>query len=149
MAAKTLSIQVAMSANTVTMGGSIAAGVGNAVEWSIVQIDQSLPAPNLVNSVITDYNGTSRNIEAELNCDSSSAITSQSGGISSIGNISTTTCTITINSGFFSSSPWKCLVTPKSALATVPSCSCSSATSCAMTGVVTSYDAYVSISGPK
>lgn len=110
-------------------------------------------APQLVNSLITSYSGVAKSIYADINCDSSSAITSQSGttsdGIASVGNISSTSCALTISTGFFSSSPWSCMVTPKTALATVPSCSCASATSCTITGVVTSYDAYVGIVGPR
>jgi len=143
----TITIVGASSTGTLDIS---AGGVGaSAIEWMIFPVTSPLPTPLLVNSVVTNYAGVERTIKALVNCDASSVITSQSGGLSTIGNIASTTCALTIATGFFSAAPWQCNVTPTTAIATVPSCSCSSVTACSMTGVVTTYDAFVTIAGPR
>lgn len=115
----------------------------------IVEFGETQSAPQLVNSVITQYNGVNSKIESELNCDASSSITSQSGGISTIGNRSGNTCALTLTSGVFTANPWKCQVTVKSTTVQATGCTCSSATSCTIAGPSADFDAYVSIEGPK
>jgi hypothetical protein len=106
-------------------------------------------APQLANGRVTAYDGVEKSINADINCDASSSITNSSGGISVIGNRSGAGCALTINSGFFSASPWKCNLTVKSATPQATSCSCSSATSCTVYGPSADYDGYVSIEGPR
>jgi len=63
-------------------------------------------APQLINSVVTQYSGVFRTERALLNCDASSSIVRQFGSwVSSIGNISSGTCTITLVTGIFSAAP--------------------------------------------
>jgi len=106
----TLSIQTKSSSGSVTLTPG---GAGSTVEWSIFPITQQFPAPvftelqNLVKSNVADV----KTNYALLNCDASSAITSQIGTwVSSIGNISAGACTITLNSGIFTTTPY-CFVT--------------------------------------
>lgn len=83
------------------------------IHWEVYPIDQQFPAPTLVNSVTSQTNGALRIEHGILNCDAGSAITSQSGTwISSIGNISTGACTVTLVSGIFSTAP-TCMVSAK------------------------------------
>lgn len=105
VAAKTLSVQTKASSGAVTILAN--STNASAIEWSIFAIDQQLPAPLLVNSVLNTSSGVTRIEAAKLNCDAAAAITSQHGSwISSIGNISSGTCSITITSGTFSSTPY-------------------------------------------
>jgi hypothetical protein len=106
-------------------------------------------APQLVNSVVSGFDGVFRQINAEINCDASSAITLQSGGIASVGNRSTASCALTLMTGFFSATPYTCNVTTKAAAVQATACSCSSATSCTIYGASADYDAYVYIAGPR
>lgn len=64
-------------------------------------------APQLVNSVLNTSSGATRVEAALLNCDSAAAITSQHGSwISSIGNIASGACAITLTSGTFAAQPY-------------------------------------------
>jgi hypothetical protein len=88
------------------------------IHWEVYPINQGIPAPLLVGSVTSNTTGLERIERAELNCDGSSSITSQSGSwISSIGNIGSGRCTVTIASGIFSSTP-VCVATVKAATTT-------------------------------
>lgn len=94
--------------------GDAASGVGQRdIHWEVYPINQQSPAPLLVNSVVSNYSGVLRMVAANLNCDSSAVINSQSGstsdGIASIGNISGGACAVTFG-GNFSSTPY-CLAT--------------------------------------
>jgi len=76
------------------------------LEITLIPLSQSLPAPLLVGSVTSNSTGAERIERARINCDSGSAITSQSGSwISSVGNVSSGTCTLTLASGMFSAAP--------------------------------------------
>lgn len=102
--AQTISLYGAAASGTITIAAGGAAT--SAIEWSIFQIDQSLPAPLLVNSVVNPYSGVTQTASAIINCDGSSAITSQNGSwVSSVGNISTGVCTVTLAAGTFSATP--------------------------------------------
>lgn len=145
--AKTLSIQTSSSSGSITVN---AVRSNTSVEWSIFAIDQQIPAPLLVNSVVTKYSGVMGTEHAEINCDASSALTQNPGSwLSSIGNRSTAACALTIASGVFSATPYSCQVTVKAATVQATACSCSSATSCTVYGASADYDAYVSITGPR
>lgn len=76
--------------------------------------DYTVPAPVLVGSVTSNSVGAERIERAILVCSGSSSITSQSGAwISSIGNIATGKCAVTITSGIFSATP-TCYINKKS-----------------------------------
>jgi hypothetical protein len=109
--AKTITLQAKSSAGSLSISGG---AVGSSIEWSIFQIDQSFPAPNLVNSVVSSSSGTTRieyvgfggATEATNNCTSTPCtIYRQSGGISSVSRASTGTYTINFTSGVFSAPP--------------------------------------------
>ncbi|MGV8130682.1 MAG: hypothetical protein ACP5N7_01105 [Candidatus Pacearchaeota archaeon] len=86
-----------------TIDGSLGS---NSLNWTIKYVSQSFPTPNIINSISTTYLGQVRTERAVLNCDSGSAITSQLGSwVSSIGNISSGICTVTLNSGIFNTTP--------------------------------------------
>ena len=102
--AVSLILQGNASANT-TQWGAYDTGVP-AIDWTISAIDQQVPAPIVVGSVSTNSTGAERIERAKVVCSSSSSITSQSGSwISSIGNISSGACVLTLASGLFSSAP--------------------------------------------
>jgi len=143
----TLRIEGKASSSSVTISGN---ATDHAIVWSIFAIDQQLPAPLLVNSVVSKYSGVMGTEHAEINCDASSSLTSNPGSwLSSIGNRSTASCALTIASGVFSATPYSCQVTVKAATVQATSCSCSSATACTVYGASADYDAYVSITGPR
>ena len=76
------------------------------IHWEVYPINQGIPAPILVGSVTSNTNSSERVERATVRCFSTSSISSQSGSwISSIGNISSGTCALTIASGIFSATP--------------------------------------------
>lgn len=93
---------------------------------------------------------------AKLNCDSSSAITSQIGNwVSTIGNIATDTCTVTLVTGIFSATP-HCLATwAGTSTALMIAASPSSATSVAFAAKLhdnsnpTTVDGFLQCTGPR
>jgi hypothetical protein len=81
------------------------------VQMGIRNISQQIPAPLLVGSVTSNSSGLERVERTKVTCSSSSSITSQSGSwVTSIGNISSGTCDISIDSSKWSSAP-TCLTT--------------------------------------
>lgn len=149
--AVTLQLQSKASAGTITIGGN----GGNAVEWSIFQVDQQMPMPNIVNSVSNSSTGITRVETAKLNCDSAAVITSQHGSwISSIGNVASGACAVTLASGIFSSAPY-CVASDIGANPSIIGASSSSATVVAIDcdqndGTdCTSYDVNLTCIGPK
>jgi microcystin-dependent protein len=104
--AKTLKIQIRAGAGTTTI--SAPSYLTAAVRWSIFALDQSFPMP-YYGGTITNSGGNQVRVEAaELNCDAGSSITRQmnsSSWVSSIGNISSGGCAVTLTSGVFSSTP--------------------------------------------
>jgi hypothetical protein len=141
----TVKIQTKASAGQITVGGN----AGSAVEWTVLDVSQPLPQPFVAGADFSEYAGVSKSIYADLNCDAASAITSQSGGISAIGNRSTASCALTIAGGVFSATPWSCQVTTKGATSQATACSCASATACTIYGASADYDAYVTIKGVR
>jgi hypothetical protein len=76
------------------------------ITLTVNPVTASSPMPLLTGSVTSNSSGLERIERAYVNCDASSVITSQSGSwISSIGNISSNRCTVTIAAGIFSSAP--------------------------------------------
>ena len=63
-----------------------------------------------MNSVVTPSSGVTKTAVARINCDASASIISQSGAwVSSVGNIASRICTITLAANTFSETPY-CLV---------------------------------------
>ena len=107
--AVTASIQTKASAGSITLTNNTNRG---AIEWSVISIDQSLPTPILANSVVTSSSGVTRVESARLNCDAASSIVSQNGSwVTSIGNIATGSCSITLTSGIFATAPYCTAIT--------------------------------------
>lgn len=105
----TISLEGKATSSSVTVTGN---ATDFAVAWTITGLDQPLPAPIIINSVTNSSSGVTRIEAAKLNCDAGSAITSQHGSwVSSIGNISTGACAVTLASSTFSSTPY-CTATP-------------------------------------
>jgi len=139
----TLSIQTKSATGTVTIQTANAA---SAVEWSIVEISQSIPAPLLANSVVSSSNGVVKINSATLNCAAGSSIASQEGNwVSSIGNVSAGACVITLANGIYSSTP-RCTangtganqivaVTPASSTSVTVQCISGGGTNCASWGL--------------
>lgn len=101
--AVTLSLQTKSASGTVTIATSITA---SAVEWSIFQIDQALPAPLLVNSVVNPSAGVTNIVSAQLTSVTTTAVVQQDGSwISSLVDNGTGDTTINIASGTFSATP--------------------------------------------
>lgn len=98
-----------VSLRTNSSGGSATLGAANetAVEWNLTNLDVNNAAPMLVGSVTSNSTGSERIERAQFSCLSpTSSITSQSGSwVSSVGNRSSATCTVTIANGIFSSTP--------------------------------------------
>jgi hypothetical protein len=90
-------------------GGSCncyAFGTNQTCGISLIPLDQAVPLPNIMNNVTSPSNAGVRIASANLNCDSGSAITSQDDTwISSIGNVASGACAVTIASGIFSATP--------------------------------------------
>jgi hypothetical protein len=119
------------------------------IHWEVYPISQAMPAPVFVGSVTSSSAGPIRVEAAELNCDASSSITSQTGAISAIGNRATAACALTLVTGAFTATPYSCQVTTKAAAVQATACSCSSATACTIYGASSDYDAYVTLIGPR
>jgi len=151
----TIKLQTACSTSSVTIQDSGGA-VDAAIQWSIIALDQSFPAANFTGNVTNTGSGSLRIISAKLNCDSASAITSQSNGsssISSIGNISSGSCAVTLASSTFSETP-VCignLVGSNRYFSVTASSSTSVSMSCANTDTSAcgSFDAYLICMGAK
>jgi len=107
--ASTISLRLAASSGTASLNdGAATAGTSDirALVWSIKKLTQNIPAPLLVNSVTNTSKGVTGIEAANLNCSASSVILSQRGSwISSIGNIATGACVVTIAAGTFSGAP--------------------------------------------
>lgn len=145
----TLSIQDKASSGSVTIAANGATNA-SAIEWTVIAIDQALPAPVLVNSIVSKANNVVGNEVAEISCTAASSLTQNPGlWLSSIGNRSTATCALTIAAGVFSATPYYCGVTTKAAAVQATACSCSSSTACSVVGASADYSAYVNIVGPR
>jgi hypothetical protein len=159
--AVTLSVQTKAASNTVTIAGN--AANASSLEWSIFAMDQAMNAPVLIGSVTSGASGAERIERAKINCDSSSAILSQSGSwITAVGNIASGACAVTIATGMFSAAP-TCTLTANAATYSAPSGSQpvmafgSATTTTALSvkaisdasGISTAFDVDVICMGPK
>jgi hypothetical protein len=101
---------VTLKVQTRGTSGAITLGTFNAdttIEWSIFSLEQNFPAPLLINSVTSSYSGVARIEAGVVSCSATSSLGSQFGSwLSSVGNVSSGSCSITINSGQFSSTPF-------------------------------------------
>lgn len=103
---KTIRLRTQSSTSTAVISQN--SSNGHAVDWTIIQVDQSFPMPLIANAVVTNNSGVTKELYAVLNCDAGSSITSQSGttaeGVATIGNISSGVCTGTF-AGMWSGTP--------------------------------------------
>lgn len=84
-------------------------GTPNDLTFTLIPLSQGTPAPLLTDSVTLGGGTGLRKVEgsAKLNCDASSAITSNPlSMISSIGNVASGKCDVTLTTGFFNSTPF-------------------------------------------
>ena len=108
-AAQTATIQLlrdTSGAGTLSLYGTT--NITQALNWSIFALDQQYPFPQYVGAVTNSGTGQIRVEAAKLACSSSSSITSQLNGsnwVSSIGNVSSGACAVTLTSGVFSTTP--------------------------------------------
>lgn len=97
---------VRLRTRSVGSGTVTVESASNAVEWTVVQIDQAIPAPLLVNSVTSNSSGVERVERASVVCSGSSSVTRQSGSwVSSVGNNASGSCVLTLAAGIFSGTP--------------------------------------------
>lgn len=129
--ALTVKLQLAASTSTNAIVNGTAS-TSSAIDWSITEMDAPLPAPYLTGSVTSTYSGVLHTEAATLHCGSSSAINNQFGSwVSSIGNISSGSCAITLATGEFSAAPICNMTDTSSSSSTLAiQTSCSSATAC-------------------
>lgn len=103
---KTITIQGRTGGGTMSISGSWNGSAINAVEWSIFQIDQSLPAPLLVNTVVSPSSGIEQVVRARITNPGTCVVGSQSGAwISSVTDPAAGECGINIEAGTFSATP--------------------------------------------
>lgn len=143
------------NATTTTVSGTIADSSGTAQAGARIYIcnrsgsdhkGKRILQAQVSNTVYSGTNGV-KSINGEFNCDASSSITAQTGGVSTIGNRSGTSCALTLTSGFFTATPYKCTPVIKATTVNAMSCSCSSATSCTIYGPSADYDFYLDLTG--
>lgn len=104
-AAKTLSIQTKVGSGSVTINAQ--STNASSIEWSIIQLDQQLPAPVLVNGVVSNYSGVSNVVSMQTSINStSSTIRTQSGSAFAYASTNAANdINFTIAAGTFSSAP--------------------------------------------
>ncbi len=104
LTAKTLSLQTKASTGAITITALTAA---SAIEWSIFQIDQSLPAPLLTGSIVTPANGATKLVSASLAYSAGTPTVSRQDGtwISSLTDNGTGDVSVNITAGTFSATP--------------------------------------------
>ncbi|RTL05228.1 hypothetical protein EKK58_08755 [Candidatus Dependentiae bacterium] len=154
----TFAVQSGGTNGVTKANGNTISGGANALSFFArvpIQSWTSTNVPALLGSVITQESlSPVRILSANLNCDSGSAITSQLGSwVSSIGNISSGGCAITLNSGVFSAAPY-CTATATGS-ARILRFTSTSGTSIAMNCIddsgtlCTSFDFFITCMGPK
>lgn len=110
-ATQTIKIQIAASSGSADIQAN--STYFNTIWWSVHYGGPQTPTPYVVNSVVNSSTGVTGIQAALINCDSGSAITSQLGSwVSSVGNISSGNCTVTLTSGVFSATPY-CWIGPQ------------------------------------
>lgn len=142
----TFRLQARTSSGTCSFG---ALDTGN--EQSMIEVTPMGPqvnAPILIGGVTSGSTGAEKIERAKLNCDASSSIISQSGSwVSSIGNRSTTTCSVTLASGF-SAAP-TCNFTINAATVNATSVQVTSSTAVSIYGPNADYDGDLICVGPR
>lgn len=100
----TLKLQTKSATGAVTIGNT---AYTNSIEWSIKQIDQHVPYPAIVNTVVSPNRAQEAVARARFNNDGANCtITSQSGSwVQSVVRTGIGNCTITLTSGYFSAAP--------------------------------------------
>lgn len=142
----TFTIQGKAASNSINIDN---VGATSTIEWKIWPLGQNEPVPILVGSVTSNTSGTERIERAEVNCDASSSITSQSGTwLTAIGNRSTAACSITIATGIFSATP-SCTFTAKASAVQATAVNMTSATAGTVYGASSDYDGYLLCMGPR
>lgn len=139
------------------MADALASNGQRDVKITARYIDQNFPAPMIRNSVVTSSSGVTGTEVAKLRCFSSSSIISQLGSwVSSIGNVSTGACTVTIAAGTFSATPY-CqanisdagFASTSASLNVIESSATSISVDCEAGGACTDYDFNLHCQGPK
>lgn len=136
--------------------GDASAAVGQRdIHWTVRPLGTLFGAPLLVGSVTNSSTGLTRVETASINCDASSAINLQNGSwVSSVGNISSGQCAVTIAAGLFSSAP-VCMASWTSSGGTVVYAAATSATNVNVGAVTlagaasTGFDANIQCTGPR
>lgn len=100
LSAKTITLQAKSSSGDSLIAGSYN---GMAVVWNIVYLDQGFPAPVFQGSVTTNGSGQRRFEDAFITCTASSSATNTSSNWLTVGNRSSSACSITISPAFTSS----------------------------------------------
>lgn len=117
VAGSALSRQFPFSSSAATNFGSNPLYLTFFASIPILGWQENQRAPALINSVVSRYEGSTSFESADVTCSSSSTINNNPGSwISSIGNISSGQCAITIANGVFSGAP-DCVMTPQSSTA--------------------------------
>jgi hypothetical protein len=153
---------VGQSANTMTKNtGSGLTGSSNGSHFTarvpIEGWNETMNAPYIKNSVVTSSDSVTATEMAQLNCSSSSSILSEHGSwLASVGNVSTGACTVTIDSGIFSSSPYcwaqigdSGFASTAAGLNVIASSSTSVSVDCYAGGDCTDYDVQFFCMGPR
>lgn len=105
-AAQTVKLRLRTSGGTT--GFFTSDGSSRSINWTIVALDQSFPAPNIINSITSSSSGGERleRVEVAATCSSTPCtITRSSGGASSITRASTGNYTLNFSAGTFSGLP--------------------------------------------
>lgn len=103
----TLKVQSASTAGTLTIAENASnANTGSSLDWTIVQIDQSLPAPNILNTVVSPSSGGVRICSAVITNGGTPAVSHSDGNcVSSLTDNGTGDTTVNFTASTFSSAP--------------------------------------------
>lgn len=112
---KNLYVQTATGSGTITAGMSAAGANGVAINWDIFPLAQNIPAPLLVNSVVSPSSGVTNICSGYITVSGSTPSVSRSDGncAASVADGGTGDTTVTFATGTFSSAP-NCTVTVQS-----------------------------------
>jgi len=156
-ASKTVKLQTAAASGSTTIGPASAVALN--VMWSIFAIDQQLPAPLLVNSVVNPRNGVTTECGGTITNSGSPAVSNSDGNCLSVSaDNGAGDTTLAFAAGTFSGTPSKCTCTGQSTGSTII-CIIDTATALSSTavriitrnaaGTKTDADFHVDCRGPK
>ena len=157
----TFSIQGSASNGTQKKNGDDICASGNAMIYTarvpIEGWDETMNAPLIKNSVVNSSDGVTSTEAAHINCDASSAVLSQHGSwVSSVGNVASGACAVTITTGIFSSTPYCWAIMNDSgfaatnySLVVIPASSTSVSFDCYAGGDCTDFDVSLFCMGSK